>query len=148
MIRDRAVTRRALVAGIIGAPLVLAACGSGGGGPSTSGAPMSRCAQGEAGLIALYDAAITQHPDKAFLVTIRAQHQEHLDAFVAAGASATQGAPTSNVSVKDLQKAEQSAADARTQDCIDAGTDAEVARLIALVAASEAAHAALLGDES
>ena len=154
---DRAVSRRALVVGLVGAPLVLAACGGGGASPtsatgSSSQAPApddgvrGRCAQAEADLIALYDVAIAQHPDKPELVTIREEHRAHLDAFRAgeSGASGT-GAPSS-ASVKDLQRAEQAAADARTTDCVEAGSDSSLARLIALVAASEAAHATALGS--
>lgn len=153
-------SRRAIVAGLALSPFALVACGGSGGQASTSGATSSAptdspapdeavrstCASAEANLIALYDATLAAYPDVADLSTIRDEHAAHLEAFeLSVNPSSAPTVATSQAqALKDLQKAEQSAAEARTADCVAVG-DAALARLIALVAASEAAHAIVWG---
>ncbi len=148
------------MAGLALSPLALAACGASGGQDSTSGATSSAptnspapdqavlatCANAEADLIALYDATLAAYPDASGLVTIRDEHAAHLEAFgVGSDSRSTPDVAKSLAqAVKDLQKAEQAAAEARTADCV-AVSDGALARLIALVAASEAAHSVALG---
>ena len=154
------ISRRAIVAGLALSPFALIACGASGGQGSTSGATSSpptgspepdeairaTCATAEADLIALYDATLATFPDTAGLSTIRDEHAAHLDAFGVSGNPAATPivAKSQSQALKDLQKAEQAAAEARTTDCVAVG-DAALARLIALIAASEAAHAVALG---
>jgi hypothetical protein len=154
------ISRRAIVAGLVLSPFALAACGAAGGQGSTSGATSSAptdspapdesiratCASAEADLIALYNATLVAYPDTAGLLTIRDEHAAHLEALGVSvnPFSAPDVATSQTQALKDLQKAEQAAAEARTGDCVAVG-DAALARVIALIAASEAAHAVALG---
>jgi hypothetical protein len=154
------ISRRAVVTGLVLSPFALVACGAAGGQGSTSGATSlaptnspapdeairASCATAEADLIARYDATLMAYPGIAGLSTIRDEHAAHLEAFgVSVNPSSTPDVATSQTqALKDLQQAEQSAAEARTTDCVAVG-DAALARLIALIAASEAAHAVALG---
>ena len=158
--RAASISRRAIVAGLALSPFALIACGASGGQGSSSGATSSAptnspapdealratCARAEADLIALYDATIAAHPNTPGLSKIRDEHAAHFEAFgVDSNPSAAPNvAQSQSQALKDLQKAEQVAAEARTADCVAVG-DAALARLIALIAASEAAHAVALG---
>ena len=105
-------------------------------------------------LIASYDAAISAHPQlEGPLAVIRGQHADHLAAMGGEGAdpvagpapsaAATPGAGTAAEAVADLRRAEQAAARERRASCV-AADDPELARLLALIAASEQSHAAAL----
>jgi hypothetical protein len=141
--------RHALLGLAIGTPaLLVAACGSSSDSPATvtptdsSSAP---AAPDEAGLIALYDVAIAAFPDLAAdLEPIRAQHVAHADALgesVDGGSATAQATPGAMVTA--LVQAERAASRRRIAACVDEA-DAERARLLAFVAASEAAHAPAL----
>lgn len=120
----------------------------------------------EAALLAAYDATLEAHPDLAGrLSPLRAQHLAHRDATgvtgpsgAASGGAAASGAggasgsaggsdaavPSSRrAAVAALAALERKAAAARTDSCGRA-TSGELARVLALVSASEAAHAAAL----
>lgn len=107
-----------------------------------------RVAEAETLLIARYDATIAAHPSlTASLTLISEQHREHLQAL------APIDVPTpgdvgpipddSAAAVAELITAERAAADERTTACAEA-TEFELARLLALIAASEAGHAEAL----
>lgn len=155
--------RRQVLALVPGAGLVaaLAACTGSGSDPPIPGGPddpddpvRATVSDSERALISRYDATLTRHPDLApTLATLRDQHQDHLaavagpDATAAAAtdASATAAAvpATATGAVRALAAAERAAAKERGEAC-EAAAGAELARLLALVAASEAGHAAYL----
>lgn len=156
--RQGGLSRRALLAGsaIVGATLVTgAACTS---GPEPEPAPTSsppadqdaalRTAVGaqEADLIALYDATMQAHPGlAASLAAIRDEHAAHAESM-ASVAPSTQPAPiaaTRGEALAALIAAEQQAIALRATACEEA-LDPELARLTALIAASEAGHAEFL----
>ena len=116
--------------------------GSTGSGPSGSGAPAdvaALAAAAESDLIALYDAAIATGPgeDRSLLFTaLRDQHIAHREAL---GGASDAPAPTRAPDLGALITAERQAARDRIRSCVDAD-DPEIARVLALIAASEAAH--------
>lgn len=149
-------TRRALLGGSAAlAAGVLAACTSDPvPAPSDSPSPAADAdaqvrvtvADGEAQLIALYDAVIAAHPGLApDLEPLRAEHLAHADA-VAAAPSPAGPAPAVGSrpqALAALIEAEQQAVAQRTGAC-EASTASDLARTLALIAASEAGHAEFL----
>jgi hypothetical protein len=119
--------------------------------PETTDGPLrADVAAAESTLLALYSATLTAHPSlRGTLTPIAEQHEQHLRAMNDAPGSATAAAPPPSVAsdpaaaVAELIAAERAAADARTQACGQA-RDVELARLLALIAASEASHAQAL----
>lgn len=115
-------------------------------GPDPDAAVRADVAQQEADLIALYDATVTAHPDLTeSLAVIRAEHAAHAEAM---GVGATAATPASVASVRgqalaDLIAAEQQAVALRTAAC-EACAESDLARITALIAASEAGHAEFL----
>ncbi|MEZ5116327.1 MAG: hypothetical protein R2737_08665 [Candidatus Nanopelagicales bacterium] len=131
-----------------------------------------RVTAAEDALVARYDATIAAHPALAErLAPLRDQHLAHREAVTAEGPVADGGAaapspspsggpagggsggsggpatavPTDRAAaVAALRRAEQEAARDRTEACT-AAAGAGLARLLALVAASEASHQAALG---
>ena len=103
-------------------------------------------ADGEAQLIALYDAVLAAHQGLAAdLEPLRAEHIAHADAVAAtptpAGPAPTVGSRPQALAA--LIEAEQQAVAQRTGAC-EASTAADLARTVALIAASEAGHAEFL----
>lgn len=150
-------TRRALLGGaaLAGAALVAAACTPAPGPePSdTSGAPApdvdaqvrDSVAADEASLTALYDAVIAAHPALASdLAVIRDEHREHAEALGVAPSPAAAPAIGSRAeALVALTDAEKRAVGQRTAAC-EAAAAEDLARLTALIAASEAGHAEYL----
>lgn len=108
----------------------------------------------EQALLTRYDATITAHPTlAATLGVIGDQHREHRRALIpeAEGSAADPQSPTSPplipedpaAALAELIAAERAAADERTVACEEA-EGADLARLLALIAASEAGHAEAL----
>lgn len=96
--------------------------------------------------MAAYDAAITAFPElAASLTTIRGQHADHLAAMADEGAEppAASAPASAEAAITALRAAEQQAARERRTSCVAAG-DPELARMLALIAASEQSHAAAL----
>lgn len=145
-------TRRATLALLVGAGV--AACSPGDNAdPEPSPTPdpdaLTRedVAAQEWALVALYDAAIAAEPGQAkALATLRDQHVEHASALgsTTPGASAPASAAPGRA---QLAAAEEEASRARVTSCSRA-VDAELARLLALIGASEAGHAAYLRTAS
>ena len=144
--------RELLVAGT--AIVALAGCAPG----QSSGTSASASASGsgdttladtaasEQSLLDRYDATIAAYGEVAEpLAALRAQHAEHLAALGLAGPAL--GAPTVPVTLADaltaLRDAEREAAAMRRSSCV-ATSDAASARLLALIAASEASHVPVL----
>lgn len=144
------ITRRAALALLAGG--AVAACTPGSdSGPDASPSPdadaltREQVAADEWSLVALYDAALSSQPDLAAeLSTIRDQHVEHAAALGSStppsGSASASPAPPGRDA---LAAAEATAAKQRAQACGSAH-DTELARLLALIAASEAGHAAYL----
>jgi len=145
-------TRRTALALLAGAGL--AACTSGG----DSVADTSPTVDPDAGtraevvaqewaLVALYDAALAAPSGRADELTLlREQHIEHARALGSTPATPTPSASASVPpvpSAQDLAAAEADAARRRVNACSRA-VEPELARLLALVGASEAGHAAFL----
>jgi hypothetical protein len=143
--------RQGLVALVIGLPAAaLAACTSapdGGDEPTSDPQPTpgSASATSEAQLIAQYEAALAATPEaeaqtRSLLAQIRDQHRAHLDALGGAPEASAPSPPASGQdAVADLVTAERAAYRERLGACVDA-TDLDLARVLALIAASEAAH--------
>jgi hypothetical protein len=154
--RGGPLSRRALLSGsaLAGAVLLVGACTSAPSpaptvspdpGPDPDEQVRAGVAADEAQLLALYDAVIAAHPAlAASLTAIRAEHAEHAAAM---GVSATPPAPPAVGSraeaVAALIAAEQQAIAQRTVAC-EASAEGDLARLTALIAASEAGHAEFL----
>ncbi len=151
-------TRRALLGGsaVVGASLVMtAACTSSIEPPPESTAapepdPDARIreevAGQEAALIAVYDATIAAHPGLAdALRGIREEHAAHAEAMgpPVSGAAPPQVPATRAGAITALVEAEQQAIALRTSAC-EAAAGADLARVTALIAASEAGHAEFL----
>lgn len=150
--REVRLTRRALMGGsaLIGASLVIAGCSpSPSPGPTDTPAPTedpdtqvrADVAAAEVALIALYDAVIAAHPALASdLTAVRDEHAAHAEAMSVAATPATAPAVGSRAeALAALTDAEQQAIAQRTAACESAsGTD--LARVTALIAASEAGH--------
>ena len=132
------------------AGLALAACSSSGSEPAASSAAATSdnddlSARDEASLIAEYDAVLAAFPnlaaEAATLVRgIRDQHAAHRDALGGSpDAPAAQAPSSESAALAALARLEREAARSRAVACADAA-DPERARILALIAASEAAH--------
>jgi hypothetical protein len=156
-----ALTRRqGLIAVALAGPVaVLAACsGDAQTSPTATAAgslapaPEDTTAAEEAVLVAAYDAALESLPGlppetAAMLTLIRDQHAQHRDALGGSDAEpASVTAPRSlDEALGALLDAERAAARSRVRACV-AATNAESARLLSLIAASEASHVPALRD--
>ncbi len=129
-------------------------------GSATASAPPADLAADvaaeESALIATYDALLSGVPGldeaaTALLGLIRDQHAQHLEALGGSGAqppaSAAPTAATPAAAVASLIAAEREAARSRIRACV-AADDAELARLLTFIGASEAAHVPALRDLS
>jgi hypothetical protein len=143
------VTRRALIGGsaLIGASLVAAAC-SPAPSPEPTDTPApepdidaqvrSDVATQEAAIIALYDAVIAAHPELATdLAVLRDEHAEALGSTAPASNAPAVGSRAEALAA--VTEAEKQAIAQRTAAC-EAASGADLARLTALIAASEAGH--------
>lgn len=152
--------RQGLVALALAAPAALLVACTGEAAdpaPSPSGAAAPEglaesVAAAEAGLVAAYDAAIAAlaqaDPELiALLTSIRDQHAAHRDAL--GGTSAAPEAPAQPVAqaavIDELVAAERQATRDRIDAC-EAASDPALARLLALIGASEAAHVPALRE--
>jgi hypothetical protein len=155
--RTRAsVTRRALLGGsaVVTAAVLVGCSSEPEPKPSDSPTPepdadaqvRARVASDEIAIIALYDAVMAAHPDLSpELMPLRDEHAEHRDAVGDASAttSPTPAVGTRPQAIAALIEAEQRAVAERTTAC-EAAAGTDVARLVALIAASEAGHAEYL----
>lgn len=110
----------------------------------------SEVAAGEQALIAQYKATIAAFPQLATSLTpIMEQHQAHLTAIAitAPSAVAATSAPTPRAALTALVDAERAGALARADSC-RAATNADLARTLAFIAASEASHVPALREVS
>lgn len=114
--------------------------------PDADGQVRTSVAEEEAALIALYDAVLSTYPGlSAELAPIREQHLAHAEAM-GGGAVAASAAPavgSQPQAIAALIDAEQQAIAQRTAACESASGE-EIARTLALIAASEAGHAEYL----
>ncbi len=153
-------TRRAGLALLVALPAgLLAACagddaatGTAQPAPNGSSAPtVADPAAEEADLVALYDAVLAAFPGSVandLLTALRDQHAQHRDALGGAGSPATTSPAvpaTLDAALASLATTERQAARSRTRACV-AATDDGQARLLSLIAASEAAHVPALRD--
>jgi len=155
-------TRRSLLGGgaLVSVGLVAAACTSSldpeassasGSGPAPgpdadADAPVrTSVAASEATLIALYAAVITAHPDLAGdLTALRDEHAAHAEAMgITGSASAPPPVGSRAQALAALREAEERAVAERTASCEECRTP-DLARLTALIAASEAGHVEFL----
>jgi hypothetical protein len=100
----------------------------------------------EQSLIAQYQAFITAFPElSADLTPLLEQHADHAKAIgvKATATSAPVAAADARTAIAVLADAERAAAKSRRASCV-AATDPGLARLVALIAASEASHAPAL----
>ena len=159
----RSMTRReGLIALALLAPVgLIAACsGSTEPPPGSATAPTpptdlaTDVAAEESALIATYEAVLTAAPGLsdeaiALLTLIRDQHVQHRDALGGAAESQTPSKgpspATADAAVKDLIAAEREAARSRIRACV-AADDADLARLLTFIGASEASHVPALRD--
>lgn len=145
-------TRRALIGGsaLVGASLVIAGCSPNPSPePTDTPAPTedpdaqvrADVAAAEAALIALYDAVIAAHPALASdLTAVRDEHAAHAEAMGVAPSPVSAPAVGSRTeALAALTDAEQQAIAQRTAAC-EAASGADLARVTALIAASEAGH--------
>lgn len=150
--REGLLTRRALIGGsaLWGASLFVAACSpSPSPEPTDTPAPTgdpdgqvrADVAAAEAALISLYDAVIAAHPALASdLAVIREEHAAHAEAMgVTAPAVSAPAAGSRAEALAALTAAEQQAIAQRTAAC-ESSSGADLARVTALIAASEAGH--------
>jgi hypothetical protein len=120
-----------------------------GGDSTATAAPTvqsgSPSAVSEAALVAQYEAALatvgqSDTETLALLAEIRDQHRAHLDALGGAPeAPVPSPASSAQTVLADLVAAERGAYKERVAACVDA-TEPDLARVLALIAASEAAH--------
>lgn len=155
------VSRRAVLSLATAVPL-LAACTAGGDTSPTTSPPPSptptegpvddglllRVVDAETVLLARYGATIAAHPSlSTSLTVISEQHREHLRALAPTEESPPDAfGPVPQdpaAAVAELIAAERAAAEERTTACEEAA-DIDLARLLALIAASEAGHAEAL----
>ena len=141
------ITRRTALALLAGGAVTACSPGSG-TGPDASETPdpdaltREQVIRDEWSLVALYDAALAAQPNPE-LSALRDQHAEHAAALGSASPpSASSSAPPAP-SRTALAESEASAAKQRAQAC-EMAADTDLARLLALIAASEAGHAAFL----
>ena len=147
------ITRRRVLSGVTLGVLTASLAGCG-GDEQTDGSVVTTTDVGESirqevivaetALVALYDQAIAGLPDlQPALGAIRDQHRAHATAMGAAADA--QGAPpgplppTAVQVLQNLIDAERAAVGARTAACIGA-PEAELARVLALITASESSH--------
>lgn len=147
-------TRRAALVLIAGVGVAACSPGPDGGDvtptPDVDAGVLDEVIAREWTLVALYDAALSSQPGLAAeLAALREQHVEHAAAF------GSPAAPSATASVRPttatdaasvtrlLADAEMVAARERAEAC-QAVSGRESARLLALIAASEAGHAAFL----
>ena len=142
---DQVISRRAVLitaTGIAGAG-VLTACGAGSETSAVAADPVSAEAAGaEQSLIAQYQAFITAFPELAAdLTPLLDQHADHAKAIgvKASATAAPVAAADARTAIAVLAEAERAAAKARRATCV-AATSPELARILALIAASEASH--------
>jgi hypothetical protein len=120
------------------------------------GAVRDRVAASVQALIVAYDATAGRHPALASeLAPLRAEHAAHLEALdrAATPSGAPAGSPTTRPKVaadsrtarSALVRAEERAAASRVREAVAAASP-DLARLLAAIGASEAAHAALLRE--
>lgn len=133
-------------------PLVTAAACSSSTDPSSPSLEGARSAsvEDEARLIVRYNSAITTFPQlQAQLGPILDEHRAHLSALGGAPDSGTAASgpavewSTPERAIAELANAEKAASVQRLDDCV-AASDAQLARTLALIAASEAGHVASL----
>lgn len=157
----RGITRReGLIAlALAGPAALLVSCTSDTAEPEPTSSPTptpedaaGSVAAAEALLVASYDAAIAALPDAdpaviALLTGIRDQHAAHRDAL--GGTSAAPDAPPQPAAqaavIDELLAAERQAARDRIDAC-EAASDPELARLLAMIGASEASHVPALRE--
>lgn len=148
-------TRRAgLVLGLTAPLAVLAACSTSADSTGTNGSPAPAGSAGDGGqvddqavqeadLVALYDAVLAAFPDAAvtgLLRSVRDQHAQHLDALGGATSTGAASVPaTLTAALTALAATEREASRSRVRACVAAG-DPENARVLSLIAASEASH--------
>ena len=156
--------RQGLIAlAVVGSMGMLAACttteepgppsGSGSSAePSSGDALAARVAADEAALIARYDSILAARPAidpaaAALLAAIRDEHVQHRDALggTAAPSSPAPAISSASAGLSELPRAERQASRSRVRACEDA-QEPELARLLAFIAASEAAHVPALRD--
>lgn len=113
--------------------------------PEADAAVRAGVASGEAALIALYDAVIAAHPDLAGNLTpLRDEHVAHAESMGALeSAPAPASVGTRAQALAAIREAEERAVAERTASCEEC-TTADLARLTALIAASEAGHVEFL----
>jgi hypothetical protein len=157
----RGITRReGLIAlALAGPAALLAACTSDTAEPGPTPSPTTSpegaaesVAADEALLVASYDAALAALPDAdpaviALLTGIRDQHAAHRDAL--GGTSLVPDAPPQPAAqaavIDELLAAERQAARDRIDAC-ETAADPELARLLAMIGASEASHVPALRE--
>lgn len=146
---DQVISRRAVLisaTGIAGAGL-LTACSAGSQTSAAAADPVSaEVAGAEQALIAQYQTFITAFPELgADLTPLLEQHADHAKAIgvKATATSAPVAAADARTAIAVLADVERAAAKARRASCV-AATDPELARIVALIAASEASHAPAL----
>ena len=146
---DRAISRRAVLIGATGiaGTGILTACANGTETSAAAADPVSaEVAGAEQALIAQYQAFITAFPELSVdLTPLLEQHADHAKAIgvKAPATSAPVAAADARTAIAVLADAERAAAKARRASCV-AATDPELARIVALIAASEASHAPAL----
>lgn len=158
---DRLLTRRRglVLLTVLGPIGLLAACSSESVSTPTVSAsdaaaatpgPASDVAAEERQLIALYDATISElpagpSPERTLLERIRGEHAAHLSALTDASGPTEESVDlaTAPVSLRDLIGAERRATRSRVSACVET-SDPELARVLALIGASEAGHVAAL----
>lgn len=122
---------------------------------SASGPPPDLAAEvaaEESALVAAYDSVLagpaSLDPQATALLTLlRDQHSQHRDALGGAATEVTAPAPpeSTTAALAGLIAAERAAARSRLRACVAAG-DAELARLLTFIGASEASHVPALRD--
>lgn len=147
--------RRGFLAGAaaLAGSMALAACSSASPTSANSDTDTVRAqvAAAEGALVALYATTVAAFPELAAgLQPIMREHQAHLAAMgtgLATDAATPAGQPpaTAAQALIALADAERRAAQQRREACV-AASDDELARILALIAASEAAHVPALGE--
>lgn len=140
---DRRVVLQVAAVSVLGLT-ALPACSRSPEDPAAPAAPDPQQAD-EAALIALYDAAlgVATPAQAAVWQPIRDAHAAHLAALGWQGAPPSSSPAAVGFKRSDLAKAERAAMRMRTVGAREA-QDAEQAQILALIAASEAQHAAVL----
>lgn len=152
------ISRRIVLAALAGLPVVAlgGACSSGDGSPTPSTSPsalqetdpISDAVTDEWLLVARYEATFARHPElETELGVFRDQHVAHAQALgserPANLADLGEAPKSANRAIALLAAAEQAASGLRIDSCVRCD-DAQSARLLALIAASESAHATAL----